>query len=69
MTKGVLLAKQLPGVPVKTIWSREEDMRQGRHKPIGLCKMEAGLDEKGDLVALKMRISAPSILQYAAPSV
>ena len=67
VTKGVLLAKQLPGVPVKTIWSREEDMRQGRHKPIGLCKMEAGLDANGDLVALKMRISAPSILQYAAP--
>lgn len=67
VTKGVLLAKQLPGIPVKTIWSREEDMRQGRHKPIGLCKMEAGLDDKGDLVALKMRISAPSILQYVAP--
>jgi len=25
-TKAVLLAKQLPGIPVKTIWSREEDM-------------------------------------------
>ncbi len=66
-TKAVLIAKQIPGVPVKMIWSREEDMRQGRHKPIGLCKMEAGLDEKGELVAMKMRFAAPSILQYAAP--
>ncbi len=68
VTKAVHLAKQLPGTPVKTIWSREEDMRQGRFKPIGLCKMEAGLDDKGELVALKMRIAAPSILQAVAPA-
>jgi isoquinoline 1-oxidoreductase beta subunit len=68
VTKAVLLAKQIPGVPVKLIYSREEDMRQGRFRPVGLCKMEAGLDDKGDLVALKMRISAPSILTYAAPA-
>lgn len=66
--KAVLLAKQIPGVPVKLVWSREEDMRQGRYRPVGLCKMEAGLDDKGDLVALKMRIAAPSILTFAAPS-
>lgn len=67
-TKAVLLAKQIPGVPVKLIWSREEDMRQGRFRPVGLCRMSAGLDEKGDLVGLSIRIAAPSILAFAAPA-
>jgi isoquinoline 1-oxidoreductase beta subunit len=67
-TRAVQIAKQVPGVPVKLIWSREEDMRQGRFRPVGLCKISAGLDDKGDLVGLSMRIAAPSILAYAAPS-
>ena len=67
-TKAVQLAKQIPGTPVKTIWSREEDMRQGRFKPIGMCKISGGLDEKGELVGLHMRIAAPSILTFVAPS-
>jgi isoquinoline 1-oxidoreductase beta subunit len=68
VTKAVQVAKQIPGVPVKTIWTREEDMRQGRFRPVGLCRMSAGLDDKGDLVGLAMRISAQSILASAAPA-
>ncbi len=67
-TKAVLIAKQIPGVPIKVIWSREEDMRQCTFRPVGLCKLSAGLDEKGDLVGLRMRIAAPSILASAAPN-
>ena len=67
-TKAVLLAKQLPGVPVKTIWTREEDMRQGKYRPISQCKLEAGLDASGNLVGLKVRIAGPSILASVAPS-
>ncbi len=66
-TKAVLLAKQIPGVPVKTIWTREEDMRQGRFRPVGQCKLEAGLDDKGNIVGFKMRIASPSILASAFP--
>ena len=62
ITRAVQIAKQIPGVPVKLIWSREEDMRQGRFRPVGLCRMSAGLDDKGELVGLAMRISAQSIL-------
>ena len=68
VTKGVLLAKQMPGVPVKTIWTREEDMRQGKYRPISQCKLEAGLDAQGNITGLKVRIAAPSILASAAPS-
>jgi isoquinoline 1-oxidoreductase beta subunit len=43
-------------------------MRQCTYRPVGLCKLSAGLDEKGELVALRMRIAAPSILASAAPN-
>jgi isoquinoline 1-oxidoreductase subunit beta len=68
VTKAVLLAKNFPDTPVKLIWTREEDMRQGRFRPVGMCRMSAGLDDKGNLVGLAMRISAPSILAYVAPT-
>jgi isoquinoline 1-oxidoreductase subunit beta len=67
-TKAVLIAKQVPGVPIKLIWSREEDMRQCSYRPVGLCKLSAGLDDKGELVGLHVRIAAPSILASAAPN-
>lgn len=66
-TKAVLVAKQIPGVPVKLVWSREEDMRQGRFRPVTQCKLTGGLDAQGNLVALHMRLSSPSILASAAP--
>jgi len=67
-TKAVLIAKQIPGVPIKLIWSREEDMRQCTYRPVGMCKLQAGLDEQGNVVGLHMRLSAPSILASAAPN-
>ena len=68
VTQAVRIAKQIPGTPVKLVWSREEDMRQGRFKPIGMCKVTGGLNEKGELVGLHMRISAQSILAQALPA-
>lgn len=66
--QAVLIAKQLPGVPVKLIWSREEDMQHGFYRPITQSKMTGGLDAKGNLVALHARISGQSILAYLAPT-
>ena len=31
--QATLIAKQMPGTPVKLIWSREEDMTHGRYHP------------------------------------
>ncbi len=68
VTKAVLLAKQIPGVPVKLLWSREEDQRQGWFRPMSSCKMSAGLDANGNLVGLKVRIAGQSILNTVAPA-
>ena len=65
--QAVLIAKQMPGTPIKMIWSREEDMAQGRFHPVTQCKLVAGLDDKGEITALHMRISGQSILAGVAP--
>ncbi|MDB5727483.1 MAG: xanthine dehydrogenase family protein molybdopterin-binding subunit, partial [Noviherbaspirillum sp.] len=63
----VEIAKQMPGTPIKLIWSREEDMLHGRFHPLTQCKLTAGLDDKGNINALHMRISGQSILAGVAP--
>jgi isoquinoline 1-oxidoreductase beta subunit len=62
VTQVVKIAKEMPGTPVKLIWSREEDMLHGRYHPITQCKLTAGLDAKGNVTGLHMRIAGQSIL-------
>ena len=63
----VLIAKAMPGTPVKLLWTREEDMTHGQYHPTTQCKLTAGLDDKGELTALHMRISGQSILAALFP--
>jgi isoquinoline 1-oxidoreductase beta subunit len=65
--QAVAIAKQMPGTPVKLIWSREEDMTHGRYHPVTQCKLTAGLDADGNLTALHMRISGQSIVAAIFP--
>ena len=65
--QAVDIAKQMPGVPVKLLWSREEDMLHGRFHPVTQCKMTAGLDAQGNISALHMRIAGQSILASVFP--
>ncbi len=60
--QAVSIAKQMPGIPIKLLWSREEDMQHGAYHPITQCKMTAGFDADNNLTALHMRISGQSIL-------
>jgi isoquinoline 1-oxidoreductase beta subunit len=62
VTQTVKIAKEFPGTPIKLIWTREEDMLHGRYHPITQCKLTAGLDDKGNVTALHMRIAGQSIL-------
>jgi isoquinoline 1-oxidoreductase beta subunit len=65
--QAVAIAKEMPGTPIKLIWSREEDMLHGRYHPITQCKLTAGLDAKGNVTGLHMRISGQSILAGIFP--
>jgi len=65
--QAVAIAKEMPGTPVKLIWSREEDMQHGRYHPVTQCKLVAGLDAQGNVTGLHMRISGQSILAGIFP--
>jgi isoquinoline 1-oxidoreductase beta subunit len=66
--QATLIARQFPDVPVKMIWSREEDMGHDFYRPISQCKLAAGLDDKNQLVGLHLRISGQSINAFVNPA-
>ena len=68
-TQAVNIAKQMPGTPIKLIWTREEDMTQGRYHPVMMCKMTAAIDDKKNVTGLHMRLSGQSILAAVRPAV
>ncbi|MCB1646012.1 MAG: xanthine dehydrogenase family protein molybdopterin-binding subunit, partial [Pseudomonadales bacterium] len=67
VTQAVLIAKTMPGTPVKLIWTREEDMLHGFFHPVTKARLTAGFDEQGELDALHIRISGQSILAGLYP--
>jgi isoquinoline 1-oxidoreductase beta subunit len=66
--QAVSIAKQMPGTPIKLLWSREEDMQHGNYHPVTQCKMVGAFDADNNLTALQMRISGQSILFALRPS-
>ena len=69
VTQAILIAKQMPGTPIKLLWSREEDMVQGRYHPIMQCKLVGGFDAGNNLTGLHMRLSGQSILAAVRPAI
>jgi isoquinoline 1-oxidoreductase beta subunit len=60
----VRLAKAA-GKPVKLVWTREDDIRGGKFRPMTAHHIEAGLDETGKLVAWHHRVVAESVVAYS----
>jgi isoquinoline 1-oxidoreductase subunit beta len=58
-----LIAAALPqGTPVKLLWTREEDMQHDFYRPLGMYKLQAGLDANNNITSWKSRIASGSIL-------
>jgi isoquinoline 1-oxidoreductase subunit beta len=65
--QAVAIAKQVSGVPIKLLWSREEDTTHDTYHPITQCRMRGALDADNKLVGLHMRVSGQSILASLLP--
>jgi isoquinoline 1-oxidoreductase subunit beta len=63
------IAAQVPGTPIKMIWTREDDVRNDFYRPASLHRMQAGLDQDGKLVALDGVMISDSITSRAFPGV
>jgi isoquinoline 1-oxidoreductase beta subunit len=49
------------GAPVKTVWTREDDMAGGWYRPMFVHRIEAGLDKGGKLVAWRHVIAGQAL--------
>lgn len=50
-------------VPVKLVWTREDDLRAGYFRPLYVHHLKAGLNRQGEIVAWRHRIIGQSILK------
>src|SRR5204863_7121063 len=61
-----LLAKEA-GKPVKVMWTREDDVRNGRFRPLSAHHLRAGFDASGKLVAYQHRLAGDRVTPFADP--
>ena len=66
--QAVAIAKQMPGTPIKLLWSREDDMQHGTYHPVTQCKLTGAFDADNNLTALHFRLSGQSILFTVRPA-
>jgi isoquinoline 1-oxidoreductase beta subunit len=59
----VLLSKAA-GKPVKMIQSREDDVREGRFRPMTAQHLDVGLDQGGKIVGWRHRLAADTVVPY-----
>jgi isoquinoline 1-oxidoreductase beta subunit len=65
--EAAVLSKEMGGAPVKVVWSREDDIRNGYYHTVSAERVEAGLDEKGKAVAWRHNSVAPSLFALFGP--
>jgi isoquinoline 1-oxidoreductase beta subunit len=65
----VMLAKAVPGRPVKVIWSREDDIQNDKYRPLVAQHFRVGLDAAGNVTGWHHRLVGESIYARAAPPI
>ena len=65
--KEAVQVSKAAGVPVRVMWSREDDIRHDFYRPVSYHRIRAGLDAAGKPVAWDHHIVSPSILGRFIP--
>jgi isoquinoline 1-oxidoreductase beta subunit len=66
VVESVLLSKATKR-PVKLMWTREDDVRNGRFRPLYVQRLKAGFDAQGNIVAWHHRIVCDQVLAFQDP--
>jgi isoquinoline 1-oxidoreductase beta subunit len=53
--------------PVKVMWTREDDFANDYFRPASRCRIKAGLDKNGRLIAWSHRVAAQSVMSRVLP--
>src|SRR5262249_51101719 len=62
----VLLSNEVKR-PVKVLWTREDDVHNGRFRPLTAHFLRAGFDQSGKLVALHHRVAGDRVTPFQDP--
>ncbi len=63
VAQAAAIARALPGVPVQTFWTREQDSTHDFYRPPCIARYRAGLDADGRLLAWTASSAGPSVVQ------
>jgi isoquinoline 1-oxidoreductase beta subunit len=63
-----LLAKEMPGQPVKLIFSREDDVRNDPYRPLVAQSIDVALGADGSILAWRQRVAGESYFARTAPA-
>ncbi len=59
------IAAAMPGVAVKLIWSREDDIQHDLYRPATCNLMRAGLDQSGKVTSWDQTMISPSVIRHS----
>ncbi len=65
--EAAILAKEMPGVPIRVQWTREDDLQHDYYHTVSVERIEAGLDAQGKAVAWRHRSVAPTLFSIFVP--
>ena len=64
--EAAILAKQMPGTPIKVVWTREDDLKHGFYHSVSAQNVTAGVKDK-KVVAFRHRSVSPSLMSNFMP--
>lgn len=59
--QAALASRAVGGRPVKVLWAREDDVRQGQYRQTMMCRFHATLNASGNIIGMRIRLSGPQM--------